>query len=138
MAAIILAIGVFGIIMMSLPSDAWMELMPNSREFLFNSRLLSQPHLKSKMGYISGAQTQLMGTPHLHQNLFNNNIFLKICMVSCCLYLRVVVLFIYGITFFHKIFIYNIGLENKFNFCINTILFQQQYIHFWYLMFFFI
>lgn len=69
MAAIILAIGVFGIIMMSLPSDAWMELMPNSREFLFNSRLLSQPHHKSKMGYISGSQTRLMGTPLLQVKL---------------------------------------------------------------------
>lgn len=56
MPVIILAIRVVGIIKMSLPPDAWMELMPYSNLILFNSRLLTRIHHKSKKGYISGAQ----------------------------------------------------------------------------------
>lgn len=65
MPAIILAIGVVGIIKMSLRPHAWMELMQTSRLSLFNSRLLTRLHHRSKRGYISGAQTRLMGTPIL-------------------------------------------------------------------------
>lgn len=48
MPAIILAIGVVVIIKMSLPPDAWMELMPTSRLSLFNSSLLTRLHHKIK------------------------------------------------------------------------------------------